>query len=361
MPTTLDALVARSRRIDVEAIDLEAFRRRPLDVASLACLRYMCDIESHTVCYLRELLATPVHADPAITRFLACWVYEEQFHGDAIGAILEVHGLAGAPSAASAIRRSRRLRDWLRLVSIAGVAPVVSSLPALFMTWGLVNELTTQAGYARLIARADHPALTAVLTEIMKQEGRHIDFYAMQARELLENPARQRFVRRALVRFWEPVGSGVKSRREVRELIRALFAGEEGVAAIQRIDRRIARLPGLAGLALVQRAVERLAPELLHIPAAAPATNLGSTGAVKSTTSTIAARRKLSGPSSLGELCWGQTEDAPHRERRSRTEGSDEGQPQEGESVADHQSRQTGADESRDATCEVVDSEEAAS
>lgn len=260
MPTTLDALVARSRRIEVEQIDIDAFRSHPLDDASLACLRYMCDIESHTVCYLRELLATPVHADPAITRFLACWVYEEQFHGDAIGKILTAHGLAGAPDAAATLRRARRARDWLRLVGFSVFSPIAPALPGLLMAWGMVNELTTQAGYARLVARAEHPALTGVLTEIMKQEGRHIDFYTMQARALLERPRDQRIVRSALARFWAPVGSGVKSNEEVRALISTLFTGPGGPEVVARIDRRIERLPGLAGLHLVTSSVERLLP-----------------------------------------------------------------------------------------------------
>lgn len=50
-------------------LDFDGFAARPLSAAGLRCLRYMCDVENHTVCYLRDLLVTPSHADPEITAF----------------------------------------------------------------------------------------------------------------------------------------------------------------------------------------------------------------------------------------------------------------------------------------------------
>lgn len=49
------------------------------------------------------------------------------------------------------------------------------------LTWGAVNEWTTQAGYLRLAKLADHPTLTTLVQRIAKQEGRHIDFYMTEA------------------------------------------------------------------------------------------------------------------------------------------------------------------------------------
>ena len=37
----------------------------------------------------------PAHRDPEVTAFLACWVFEELWHGDAIAAVLEAHGERG--------------------------------------------------------------------------------------------------------------------------------------------------------------------------------------------------------------------------------------------------------------------------
>ena len=57
------------------------------------------------------------------------------------------------------------------------------------MTWGAINEWTTQAGYGRLSEVAGHPTLRELLRRIMKQEGGHIDFYASEAgRRLAEQP-----------------------------------------------------------------------------------------------------------------------------------------------------------------------------
>ena len=127
---------------------------------------------------------------------------------------------------------------------------------AVHMTWGAINEWTTQAGYARLAAREDHPVLTELLRRIMRQEGRHIDFYATEARKRLAvDRQAQRLTRWALSHLWRPVGSGVMPTQEVRFLVRHLFGDEEGQSVAARIDRRIDQLPGQAGLGLLARVV----------------------------------------------------------------------------------------------------------
>src|SRR5664280_661641 len=124
-------------------------------------------------------------------------------------------------------------------------------LTAVHMTWGAVNEWTTQAAYARLAKLADHPTLSVLLKRIMKQEGRHIDFYATQA----DSRAAQRVTRWALRRFWAPVGSGVVPDEEVDFLRSYLFGDDDGRSMAERIDRRVNRLPGLDGLRLLSSAV----------------------------------------------------------------------------------------------------------
>ena len=59
-----------SARLETEDIDFDVFRDRPLPADALRCLRYMHDVESHTVCYLRDVLVTRAHRDPDITAFL---------------------------------------------------------------------------------------------------------------------------------------------------------------------------------------------------------------------------------------------------------------------------------------------------
>jgi hypothetical protein len=256
MGTSVATLAQRSGRLDTDGVDFGAFAARPLDPATLRCLRYMHDVEHHTMCYLRDLLVTSAHADPDITAFLAVWSYEEHWHGDAIAQVLRVHGEPAGSERVASLRRALPRRDRFRpLLYLVGSA-LTRHMVTVQMAWGAVNEWTTQAGYGRLAARAGHPVLTDLLRRIMKQEGRHIDFYTAQAQQRLGgHPTAQRVTRKALQRFWSPVGAGVMPPAEVRFLAHHLFSGPEGVAAAQRVDRQIARLPGLGGLQLVERAV----------------------------------------------------------------------------------------------------------
>ena len=261
MRTTIDSYKSRAGRLDLEGINFDDFRDQPLDPAALRTLRYMHDVEHHTVCYLRDLLLTPAHQDPEITSFLSCWVFEEMWHGEAIGQVLEAHGESAGSSRIAALREGRRRKQAMSALSTIGSAAFAGkAFIAVHMTWGAINEWTTQAGYARLSEVAGHSTLKEMLKRIMKQEGGHIDFYASEAgRRLAESPRAQRLTHFALKHFWRPVGSGVMPKEEVGFLVRYLFEGEQGDAMASRIDRRVDRLPGQSDLHLLQRAVSALA------------------------------------------------------------------------------------------------------
>jgi hypothetical protein len=240
-------------------LDFDAFRTRPLDDETLRCLRYMHDVEHHTICYLRDLLVTPAHRDPRVTTFLTLWSYEEMWHGEAIGRVLAAHGEDAGAERIAPMRRRLGWRDRLApTLHALGSAVAGNAFGALHMTWGAINEWTTQAGYARLLGRAQHPVLTDLLNRIMRQEGNHIAFYASEAdRHLSAHRGAQRLVRATLARLWKPVGAGVMPKAEVAFMARTLFGGADGRTIIERIDRRIDRLPGLENLGLVTRALER--------------------------------------------------------------------------------------------------------
>ncbi len=260
MRTTIDSYKSRAGRLDLEGIDFDDFRDHPLPPDALRSLRYMHDVEHHTVCYLRDLLLTPAHQDPEITSFLSCWVFEEMWHGEAIAEVLAAHGeRAGAPRIAALRHGHRRRQALSTLGTIASAAFAGRAFIALHMTWGAINEWTTQAGYARLAETAGHPTLRELLRRIMKQEGSHIDFYASEAtRRLDDSPKAQKMTRFALSHWWRPVGSGVMPKREVGFLVHYLFDGEKGANALQRIDRRVDRLPGQSELHLLTSAVAGL-------------------------------------------------------------------------------------------------------
>lgn len=242
--------------VSLDGIDFAAFRARPLSPDVLRCLRYMHDVESHTVCYLRDLLVTPSHADPRVTTFLTMWNYEEHWHGAALATVLEAHGEPAGAARIGPMRAHLGRADRVAPILNATLGAVLGNdFVALHMTWGAVNEWSTQAGYARLAERAGHPVLTELLDRIQRQEARHIAFYATEARRrLADSPRARRLVRWALRKKWAPVGSSVMPRAETEFLLRYLLDGPAGAQGIDRLDANVQKLPGLDGLRIVRTA-----------------------------------------------------------------------------------------------------------
>ncbi|MCU1374190.1 MAG: hypothetical protein JWO68_1476 [Actinomycetia bacterium] len=258
MAFDLDTYKRVTGRLECDDIDFDGFRDQPLDERYLRVLRYMHDVEEHTSCYLRNLLNTKAHHDPVITTFLTMWNFEELWHGEAIGAVLAAHDEPGTLPRVTAMRQrlGRKVGSPLGWMAFSALT---RHFLAVHMTFGVINEWTTQAAYARLASTCGHPVLADLLRRIMKQEGRHIDFYLDQARTHLEPAAAQRTTRLVLRAAWKPVGSSVMPEAETRHLARTLFADEAGHAMLQRIDRRVDALPGLDGLGLLTTAFGRCA------------------------------------------------------------------------------------------------------
>jgi hypothetical protein len=259
MDFDLDKYQRVGGRLNLEGLDLdEGFRDRPLDAETLRCLQYMHDIENHTVCYLRDVLVTDAHQDPDITTFLTLWNYEEHWHGEAIGQVLAAHGRPAGRSRIANVRRQLKRFDRYRPVSFLIGSALVPDMVAIHMVWGAINEWTTQAAYGLLARKAGHPVLSELLKRIMRQEGRHIDFYASEGgRRLGRSRAAQAVTRVALRRYWRPVGHTVRPYDETRFLVEHLFSDSNGVEMADRIDRHVDRLPGLGGLHLVRGGLAR--------------------------------------------------------------------------------------------------------
>jgi hypothetical protein len=119
---------------------------------------------------------TRAHRDPEVTSFLTLWNYEEFWHGEAIAGVLSAHDEAAGAGRIAALRQRLPTREAWKPVTFQLGSAITPHLAAVHMTWGAVNEWTTQAAYARLARRAGHPTLAELLRRIMKQEGRHIDF-----------------------------------------------------------------------------------------------------------------------------------------------------------------------------------------
>jgi hypothetical protein len=253
----IDRYIDNVARVDDSDIDYDVFLDHPVTPEVLRCLRNMHDIEYHTTCYLRDLLVTSIHEDPEITSFLAMWVYEEFWHGQVVGKVLDRHGeLHGRPRIE--LTRRRIGRERLGTIGMMALSSMTRDLVPVVLAWGAVNEWTTQAGYLLCAERCQHPVLSELLRRIARQEGLHIDFYASQAERRMQHPRTQRRVRAALARFWKPVGFGVMEPADAQFMVRYLFGGDDGRAMVARLDRRIERLPGLDGLGLIESARSRL-------------------------------------------------------------------------------------------------------
>ncbi|MBC7589711.1 MAG: ferritin-like domain-containing protein, partial [Salinibacterium sp.] len=56
MAFDIDKYTSTSKKVVWGDLDFDQFRTNPLPEATLRSIRYMADIEYHTVCYLRDLL-----------------------------------------------------------------------------------------------------------------------------------------------------------------------------------------------------------------------------------------------------------------------------------------------------------------
>jgi hypothetical protein len=265
----LDRYLRNSKKVDLSDIDWEQIPKHELSDGDVMSMHYMMDIEAHTVIYLRDLLATRAAADPQITAFLSCWVYEELWHGEAFSDFLRAYGIEepieprlpdGRVPLPTRSNRWRELRVKVGVGNAFGIVPtmlgssVAPDFIAVHMMWGAVNELTTLTGYYALIRRSSHPVMHQLLRKVIQDERRHFAFYRAQAKARMERSARARkLVRWVLTHLWTPVGAGVKSEEEVDALALYLFGDSpEGREQIRGIDATIAELPGLEGLTILE-------------------------------------------------------------------------------------------------------------
>jgi len=249
----LESYPDHSRALDLGGLAWQDVPRHPLPREAVRALHYMQDIETHTIVYLRELLATRAIDEPGVGDFLACWIYEEAAHGRALARFLAASGEPVAHRPRSRPGAGQRFQERM----IAAVSRCWPDFLGAHMTWGAINEISALTGYQRLAQVAPHPVLEELLARIQRDEARHFGFYFHQARRWLERPGVARVVHFLIRRFWGPVGSGVQPDAETRFLADYLFTGAEGRAAARRVDRTIRTLPGLGDLPLLEAWLER--------------------------------------------------------------------------------------------------------
>ncbi|MBK4346543.1 ferritin-like domain-containing protein [Lacisediminihabitans changchengi] len=258
MAFDIDRYTSTSVGVNWQDLDFDDFVTNPLPEGTLRSLRYMCDIEYHTVCYLRDMLVTPSHKDADVSAFMTMWNREEFWHGEALAAVLGAHGVTVDFDELKSTRLKIGWKDRLDPIKQSLLGNIVGSdFTAVHMIWGAANEWSAIAAYNRLADMEKHPVLAVLLRRIAKQEARHVAFYASQARERLARSKKARvFARFALSKFWGPVGSGVMDEPEVYHVMNHLMGGPEGRKEVRKIDEHISRMPGLQGLKIVENSLE---------------------------------------------------------------------------------------------------------
>lgn len=267
----IERFLALSGAVDLEDLDWQEAARVGVTDAEAKILRYMADTETHTILYLRDLLAGHTCQDAEVTSFLSVWVYEELWHGRAIDRLLSA---AGRPPAADTFASVTKKVSWREPLEAAGSHLIASLTPkfvAVHMAWGAINELTAAAAYKLLEDRSHNATLRALLKRIRKQERKHYAFYWQQAEKRLhEDVWAQRLCSTVLKAAWTPVGSGVGQGDSMGFIAQHLFADASGQAALEDIDAGIRRLPGLGWFNLVTTRVNKViaAQEArhLHVP-----------------------------------------------------------------------------------------------
>ena len=257
MSFSIERYKEESRKLDIAGVSWEEVAAHPLSKGDLFCLHYMMDIENHVPLYLSHLLVTRACMDPILTAFLACWNYEELWHGENLGRFLNVYGIEfDTQDRIANVRANLGFQNSVSLMSTMAGSWLLKDFSAVYLTIGAINELSTLTGYGALIRKSGHPVLRDLLGRIIKDERRHFAFYFNSSKEWLTgNEKAQRVDRWMLDHIWVPVGQGVKRQEEVDALALYLFDDEQGEEELLNLDEKIGKLPGLSGVKLMSKAL----------------------------------------------------------------------------------------------------------
>ncbi len=258
MSFSIERYKEESRKLDTTGVRWEDVPRHPLSKGDLFCLHYMMDIENHVPLYLSHLLVTRACMDPVLTAFLSCWSYEELWHGENLGRMLNFYGIDfDNQERIAQIRANLGFANTMSLFTTMAGSWLLKDFSAIYLSIGAINELSTATAYQALTRKSAHPVLHDLLARITKDERRHFAFYFNSAKEWLAgNRAAQRMDRFVLDRLWVPVGKGVKNQEEVDALALYLFDDDEGERSLLAIDDKIGRLPGLEGITLMSASLQ---------------------------------------------------------------------------------------------------------
>jgi rubrerythrin len=248
--------------VKIDDLDWDLCARVGISDVEERILRYMGDTESHTILYMRDLLAGHSTRDPEITAFLSAWVYEELCHGRAISRLLKEVGRPDEEDRYTKVTAGSSVREFIEAALSHAAAYLSPRFIAVHMTWGAINEATAAAAYQQMEDRTANPVLAKLINRMARQERRHMAFYWHQAeKRMKDDPAARKLVNFAIRRFWTLVGSGVGGDENLAYVSAHLFADETARAALVKAEENIRELPGMEWFDLLTKQSQAKADE----------------------------------------------------------------------------------------------------
>lgn len=258
----IEKYIRNSKKVDISDLDLSRATKYPLSEDEIRALTYMTDIESHTIVYLRAILNTCAIEDSQTTSFLSCRAHEEFFHGHTLRRFLDAVGVALSPTRLVEVQEASAFTEWLKELGSSILCRFSPHFHAAYLTYGAISELSTLEGYGVLARRTRNPLLAEVVRRLAKDERRHFAFYYNKARLQLRPRNAQHLTSFIIRHFWLPVGGGVKPDSEVSWILSFILGDSEGEEIAHRIDRTIAKLPGLQWFDRLSRSREEALEEI---------------------------------------------------------------------------------------------------
>ena len=241
----VEKYIRNSKKVDISDIDLSQASQYPVTDDEVRALTYMCDIESHTIVYLRAIFNTCAIEDSQTTSFLSCWAYEEYFHGHTIRQFLDAIGAPMSSTRMLEVQKASSFTEWLKELGSSILCRFSRHFHGAYLTYGAISELSTLEGYGVMARRTKNPILAEIVRRLAKDERRHFSFYYNKARLEMQSRNAQRLTNFVIRHFWLPVGGGVKSDSEVSWILSFILGDPDGAEIASRIDETIAKLPGL--------------------------------------------------------------------------------------------------------------------
>lgn len=259
MAFSIERFVSLSKAVDTSDLDWDYVARVGITDDEARVLRYMADTESHTIIYLRDVLAGHTAKDPEIAAFMSCWVYEEFNHGRAIDRFLTACGRPPASGQYTKIADSASWVEGLEAFFTLSLPHLTPHFAAVHMAWGAIDEMMAAMAYVQLSQYTRNRELAKLLVRMAKDERRHQAFYFHQAERRMQHPMGRHIARFGLEWLWSPVGIGVGgSADDLAFIAWMLLDNERGREELRHNDRMMGRLPGMQGCTLSYRRVDTL-------------------------------------------------------------------------------------------------------